>query len=67
MDCVRCGTEKKEIVANGKQIEICLHVGCLIDRWLEQYEGCAHQLETIGENLLECKHCGMNATPSYKQ
>jgi len=67
VECERCLTEKKERTIQGKKVEMCLDFDCLADRMLEQYEGCAHDLETVGENLLKCKHCGMGATPSYEK
>lgn len=66
-ECERCLSDKQTKIIQGRKVELCLDVDCLIERKLAQYEGCAHDLETVGENMMECKHCGMGATPSYEK
>lgn len=64
-ECERCLTEKQTKQIQGRKVELCLDFDCLVERRLEQYEGCAHDLETVDDNLLKCQKCGMGATPSY--
>jgi hypothetical protein len=66
-ECKHCNTDKETRTFNGRKLDVCMHTGCIMDRMLAEYEGCAHDLETAGSNLLKCKHCGMGATPSYTQ
>lgn len=63
--CIHCRTEKQEVIISGEPMELCMHTGCIMDRMLDKYSGCAHSFEVRGEHLLKCTECGMGATPSY--
>lgn len=65
--CGRCSTERQTVMIDDKQLQVCMHAGCIMDKMIEQYEGCAHDFEVQGEHYLKCRHCGMGATPSYIQ
>lgn len=63
--CQYCMTEKQDVQIDGGTVEVCMHTGCIMDRMLEQYQGCNHDLQQEDDHLLKCSKCGMGATPSY--